>query len=349
MLRTRGPWQKIAGDTDATDDMTIVRAALTVFLVLSLLASPIPAPAQPAGKVARIGVLVTGPPPREHICVQALRRGFADLGYVEGRSHVLEIRWGKGPPEETLPRFGAELVGLGVDVIVSVTSQGLVEAKPAMTSVPVVMAASNYPVERGLIASLSRPGGNITGVATFTGEMIAKRVQLLGEALPGVSRVAVFRLPGDQNDFIVRDLERAAQQLGLKLQVIEVQRPDDFVGAFSAAVRGGARAVMTAQGPFFLQHIREIAGLALKHKLPSFSGEPTAADAGILMTAGASIPASCHRGATFVDRILKGARPADIPVEQPTKFDLEINLKTASALGLSIPPSLVLRADRVIQ
>jgi putative ABC transport system substrate-binding protein len=147
----------------------------------------------------------------------------------------------------------------------------------------------------------------------------------------------------------VRDLERAAQRLDIKLQVIEVQRRDDFAGAFAVAVRGGARAIMTAQGPFFLQHIREIADLAVKHKLPSFSGEPTAADAGILMTAGASIPVSCHRSAVFVHRILRGAKPADLPVEQPTKFDLEINLRTAKALGVTIPPSLVLRADRVIE
>jgi putative tryptophan/tyrosine transport system substrate-binding protein len=143
--------------------------------------------------------------------------------------------------------------------------------------------------------------------------------------------------------------KKSAQRLGLKLQIIEVQKPEDFPAAFGTATRGGAQAIMTAQGPFFHQHIREIADLALKHRLPSFSGEPTASDAGILMTAGASIPASCHRSATFVDRILKGAKPADLPVEQPTKFDLAINLKTAKALGLTIPPSLLLRADQVIE
>jgi putative ABC transport system substrate-binding protein len=141
----------------------------------------------------------------------------------------------------------------------------------------------------------------------------------------------------------------AARRLGLKLQVIEVQSPDDFPGAFQAVVRGRAQAIMTAQGPFFLQHLRQTAELAMKHKLPSFSGEPTAADAGMLMSSGASIPASCHRAAYFVDRILKGAKPADLPVEQSPKFNLEINLKTAKALGLTIPPSLLLRADRVIE
>jgi putative ABC transport system substrate-binding protein len=317
-------------------------------LALSVLTVPLAVEGQPAGKIPRIGLLVIGPPPDEHSCVRALRRGFEDLGYVEGRTHQFEIRWAEGQPEEMLPRFGAELVRLGVDLIVSVTAQGLVEAKQAMAAVPVVMAAASFPVERGLIASLSRPGANITGMATFSTGMFAKRVQLLSEALPGLSRVAVLRLPGDQNDLVVRDLEEGARRLGLRLQVIEVKRPEDFPGAFQAAVRGGAQAIMTAQGPVFLRYSRLTADLALKHKLPSFSGEPGAADAGMLMTHGASIPASCHRAVVFVDRILKGAKPADLPVEQSTKFDLEINLKTARALGLAVPHSLLLRADRVI-
>ena len=265
------------------------------------LAAPIGAGAQQAGKIPRIGVLVSGPPPSEHACVLALRRGLTDLGYMEGRTHVLEARWADGPPEQSLPHFAAELVHLGVNVIVSVTSQGLVEAKRVLAPVPVVMAASIYPVERGIIRSLSHPGGNITGMASFTTGMVEKRMQLLVEAVPLASRVAALRVPGDMNDLVVRDFEKSAQRLGLKLQIIEVQKPEDFPAAFGTATRGGAQAIMTAQGPFFHQHIREIADLALKHRLPSFSGEPTASDAGILMTAGASIPASCHRSATFVD------------------------------------------------
>ncbi len=326
-----------------------IRPALAATLALTLLAAPFASEAQQPGKVPRIGVLMHGPPAGDDACVLALRRGFLDLGYVEGRTHVLEIRWTKERPEENLPRVGTELVKLGVDVIVSATSQGLVEAKPAIASVPVVMAASSYPVERGLIASLSHPGGNITGMATFTSGMFEKRMQLLAETVPGASRVAVLRLPGDLNEFIVRDLEKAARQLGLKLQAIEVQTPEDFPRAFQVAVQGRAQAIMTAQGPFFYQHRRMIADLALKHKLPSFSGEPKAADAGMLMSHGASVPASCHRAAYFVDRILKGAKPADLPVEQSTKFDLEINLKTAKALGLTIPQSLLLRADELIK
>jgi putative ABC transport system substrate-binding protein len=292
---------------------------------------------------------VTGPRPDDHACVIAFRRGLTDLGYADGRTHTLEVRWAEGRPEETLPRFSQELVTRGVDVVVSVTSQGLVEAKSALATVPVVMAASNYPVERGLVQSLNRPGGNITGIATFTSGMVEKRIQLLAEAAPKISRIAVLRLPGDYNDFIVRDLEGAARRLGLKMQVIEVQSSGEFPGAFETAVRGRAQAIMTAQGPFFLQHIRLFAELALKHKLPSFSGEPTAAKAGVLMSAGASISDSCSRAATYVDRILKGAKPADLPLEQSTKLGLEINLRTAKALGLAIPQALLLRADQVIE
>ena len=204
-------------------------------------------------------------------------------------------------------------------------------------------------MERGLVQSLSHPGGNITGIATFTSGTFEKRMQLLAEVVPRASRVAVLRLPGDQNDYIVRDLERSAQRLGLKLQVFEVQRPEEFPAAFETAAHGHAQAIMTAQGPFFLQHLRPFAPLALKQRLPSFSGEPTAANAGVLMSASASISASCYRAATYVDRILKGAKPADLPLEQSTTLGLEINLKTAKALGLTIPQSILLRADQVIE
>ena len=307
--------------------------------------------AQPAGKVARIGVLVSGPPPDEHSCVQAFRRGLADLGYVEGRTHVLDIRWAdKQQPEETFPRFGADLVKLGVDLIVSVTSQGLTEAQDVIKAVPVVMAASSYPIERRLISSLERPGGNITGLATFTLELHAKRLQLLTEALPGLSRVALLRVMGEQSDFILRDMEKTARLLKVKLQVLDVKRAEELPRAFQAAASGGAQAVMTTQSPFFYQSIRLIADLALKHKLPSISGEPNAAEAGILMTHGANrIADGCHRAAWFADRILKGAKPVDLPAEQPTRYELVLNFRTARALGLTLPPSFLVRADRTIE
>ncbi len=329
----------------------IDRRAFISGIAAGLLAVPLAVQAQQSGKVWRIGLLVSGPPPGEHQCVLALRRGLTDLGYVEGRTHLFEIRWTEGRSEDTFPRFGAELVRLGVDLVVSVTSQGLREAKDALAGVPVVMAAGVYPVERGLAASLNRPGANITGMATFTGELFSKRIQILAEAVPGVSRAVVLRIPGDQSDLIVRDLEKGARKLGLNLRVIALkgEGAEDLPAAFQTASRGGAQAVMTTQGPFFYQHRRLIAELALKHKLPSLSGEPLAGEAGTLMTYGASIDDSCHRAATFVDRILKGAKPADLPIEQPTKFELVINLKTAKALGLTIPPSLLQRADQVIE
>jgi putative ABC transport system substrate-binding protein len=308
-----------------------------------------PAFAKAPAKVARVGVLVAGPPPGEHACVAALNEGLTALGYAEGRTHTLEMRWARGRPEDTFPGLGAELAASRVDVMVAVTCQGLKEARAAIASVPVVMAVCAYPVERGLIASLARPGGNLTGLATFTGELFSKRLQVLTEALPGASRIAILRIPGDQGDLVMRDLERSAPKIGVNLQVIEVKQAADLPAAFQTAARSGAQGVMTTQGVFFVQHNRLIADLALKHKLPSFSGEPGAAEAGALLSHGASIVASCRLAATFVDRILQGATPAVLPVEQPTTYPLVINLRTARALGLTLPPSLLLRADRLIE
>jgi len=318
--------------------------------ILAVLAGACVALAQPPGKLARIGVLVTGPP-GEHVCVQAFRRGLADLAYVEGRTHVLELRWAdKSRPEDAFPRLAADLVTLGVDVIVSVTAQGLAEARNTMASRPVVMAASSYAEERRLVSSLARPGGNITGVATFTGELHSKRLELLREALPGLSRVAVLRVPGDQSDTILGHLIKTAQSLGVKLQVIEVKRMEDFAPAFQAATRARAQAVMTTQSPFFYEHIRLIADLALNHQLPSLTGEPMAAEAGIFMTHGANrIADGCHRAAAFVHRILNGAKPGELPLEQPTRYELVVNVRTARALGLALPPSILVRADRTIE
>ena len=297
----------------------------------------------------RVGVMVTGPQPSDHACVAGLRAGMRELGYVDGRNHVLNVMWLEGPPEHTFPQMASDLVKRGADIIVSVASNGLLEAKSALAKTPVVMAVSSYPVERGLIASLSRPGGNITGMATFSGDLYAKRVQLLAEALPGLSRVTIVRVQGDMSDVILRDLEAAAKRYALKLRVAEVKSANDFAGVFQAAASERAQAVMTTQSPFFYQHRRLIAELALKHKLPVFSGEPLAAEAGMLIAHGASIPHSCERAASFVDRILKGARPADLPAEQSTKYELVINLNTARSLGLDLPPSMLLRADKVIE
>jgi ABC-type uncharacterized transport system substrate-binding protein len=212
-----------------------------------------------------------------------------------------------------------------------------------------VLASSFYPIELGVIASLARPGGNVTGVTHFTPELMAKRVQLLKELVPWASRFAVLRLSGRDHDLVVRDMETAARKLGVQLQVIEVVSVEGLSAAFDAAREGGAQGVMTTQAPFFLQNSATIAQLALEHQLPSISGEPNAAEAGALLFYGPSIIEGCQRAAYYVDRILKGAKPADLPVEQPMKFKLVINLKTAKALGITIPPLLLFQADEVIK
>jgi putative ABC transport system substrate-binding protein len=212
-----------------------------------------------------------------------------------------------------------------------------------------VLASSFYPVELGIVASLAHPGGNVTGLTHFTPELMAKRVQLLKDAVPAASRVAVLRLPGRVHDLVVKDMEAAARQLNVRLEVFEVRRVEDLAPAFENAVHGGAAAMMSTQGPFFFENNRRIADLALKHRLPSLSGEPDSAQAGALLFYGPHVTEGCQHAARYVDKILKGAKPADLPIEQPTKFELVINLKTAKALGLTVPQSLLVRADEIIQ
>ena len=311
-----------------------------------ILAAPSTGTAQ-SSKLPRIGVLSLDSPTNA-VCVDAIRRGLEELGYVEGRTHVLETRWAEDRIEQ-LPALASELVRAKVDLIVSASGPAAVVWKDATTSIPVVLASSFYPVESGVIASLARPGGNVTGVTHFTPELMAKRIQLLKEVLPRAVRFALLRLPGRLQDLVVRDMEAAARQHGVQLQVIEVRGADDVGPAFAAAVAGRAQAIMSTQGPLFVHNNVRIAQLALRHRLPSLSGEPNAAADGALLFYGPDLFAGCARAARYVDRILKGARPADLPVEQPTKFDLVINLRTAQALGVTIPSALLLRADLVIR
>jgi putative ABC transport system substrate-binding protein len=323
-------------------------ACLGALAVVGILVIAATATAQPGARIPRIGVL-SGSSADKDLCLQRFRQGLSELDYVEGKTHVLEVRRSEGR-QEPIPRLAAELVGLKVDVIVSFTSEAHLSVKQATATIPVVMALSTYPVELGLVASLARPGGNITGLATFTPELMAKRVQILKEAVPTVTRVAVIREPGHRNDLIVRDYQTAAQKLGIALRIFEVRRLEDFAGAFQAAVRDRAQAVLSTQGPFFGLHGTQIAELALKHRLPSLSGEvPLGPEAGILLSYGPSPSHDCQRAASYVDRILKGAKPAELPVEQPTKIESIINLKTARALDLTIPPSLLIRATRIIE
>jgi len=217
-------------------------------------------------------------------------------------------------------------------------------------SVPVVVAAGSLLVEIGLVNSLARPGGNITGVSLFSSDLMEKRLQLLSETVPGLKRVAVLtRFVGPNTRHFLNALEDGARRKGVTLQLLEVAQEADLHTAFQNAARANAQAVMTTQGPFFAQHRQQIAELALRYRLPSFSGESGAAEVGTLLTQGPSIPESCRHAATFVDRILKGAKPADLPVEHPLRYPLVVNLKTARTLGLTIPPAVLLRADQVIQ
>ncbi|HEY7007028.1 MAG TPA: ABC transporter substrate-binding protein [Sphingomicrobium sp.] len=298
-------------------------------------------------KIPKIGILSLDFPDNPS-CIDRVRHGLDGLGYVEGRTHLLELRWAKDRLD-LIPNLSADLVRLNVDVIVSASAPAAAAVKEATTAIPIVLASSFYPVEAGIIKSLAHPGGNVTGVTHFTPELMAKRVQLVKELLPRATRFAVFRASGRLQDLIVNDMDIAARRLGAKLQAIEVRGADDLSAAFDTAVSGRAQALMTTQGPFFWRLRAEFAQLALRHRLPMLSGEPTAAESGAMLFYGPDVLEGCERAARYVDRILKGAKPADLPVEQPTKIDLVINIKTAKALGVRVPQSLLLRADRIIE
>ena len=315
-------------------------------LVLALALAPLVAEAQPAEKLARIGYLSLG---TAADTPRALLQGLRELGYVEGQNLVIEYRYAEGKAER-LPDLAAELVSLKVDVIVAGGTPPPLAAKRATTTIPIVMTSAGDPVGSGLVASLAKPGGNVTGLSTFTRDLAAKRLQLLKEVVPLVSRVAV--LWNAANPYAVlnmRETEAAARTLGLQVQSVEVRGPDDIETGFSTAIRWRAGAFIVVDDPFTYLHRTRIADLAARNQLPAMYGFRQYAEAGGLMAFGTSLADLSRRAATYVDKILKGAKPADLPVEQPTKFELVINAKTAKALKLTIPPSVLLRADQVIE
>jgi putative ABC transport system substrate-binding protein len=318
-------------------------------LTLSLLAMPFAARAQPAGKLPRIGVLEPGIPPGEPAGgVQKFRQGLRDLGYIEGQTMALEIRWAENQPER-YPALAADLVQLSVDIIVAGDTAAALAAQHATSTIPIV-ALSFDPVRDGLVASLARPGGNITGLSIMVPELNGKRLELLTEAVPGLTRVALLLDAGPPNWHAqLHDHEAVARGLGVQLLPLEVRGPDEFVGAFQAAAQGHAQALLMVQSPLFKTHRARLAELALASRLPTMAGEVGYAQAGGLMNYGPNIPEIWHRAATYVHKILHGAQPADLPVEQPTTFKLVLNLKTAKALGMTMPPSLLLLADEVLQ
>ena len=324
---------------------------LAVVLTIGLLAVPLAAEAQPAGKrVPRIGYLDGGSLSANSVRIEAFRQGLRELGYVEGQNIAIEWRSAEGKADQ-LPGLAAELVRLKVDAIVTGGAGATRPAKEATSTIPIVMAQDSDPVESGFVTSLSRPGGNITGLSTLHPEISVKRLEILKEVLPRLSRVAFFGTSTwAGNAHGLRETEMAARTLAVNLQYLDVSRPKDFEIAFQAARKGQAEAVvMVVWGPLLNPRRKEIAELATKSRLPTIYRERQHVEAGGLMAYGPDIPDLFRRAAIYVDKILKGAKPADLPVEQPTKFELVINLKTAKALGLTIPQTLLLRADEVIQ
>ena len=319
---------------------------LSIFLFATLILAWVNvAEAQQAGKVYRIGVLGDAP----SSFWEAFRQGLQEIGYVEGKNLVIEYRWGQGKYER-LPDLAVELVRLKVDIIVASGFTAIRSAKQATSTIPIVMVIGSDPFARGLIVSLARPGGNLTGVASIVVELNAKRLELLKETFPEVSLVAVLA-NATSSAFLTatQEVEAAARSLKLPLQLLKVRGPDDFESAFEAAANRRAGALIVLPSTMFFSHPRRLADLALKSRLPTISADVKYAEAGGLIAYGPSFSHLYHRAATYVDKILKGAKPADFPVEQPVKFELVVNLKTAKALGLTIPPSILFRADKVIK
>jgi len=300
---------------------------------------------QPAGKVYRIGFLSQGPPPKENF--EALQQGLRERGYVEGRNLVWEFRSTDGSLDQ-LPQFAEELVRLKVDVIVTRSSSGATAAKRATTVIPIVFISVYAPVEIGLVPSLGHPGGNITGVAINVGDMLAKRVQLLKELVPTLKRVAMLsHPPHPTNAMQLQGAMAAARTLGVQLEEVPVRGPDDFASVLKALRR--IDGVLNADNPLFFTHRARLVDAVAGSRLPAIYPARVYVEAGGLMSYGPNLPDLWSRAAAYVDKILKGAKPGDLPVEQPTTFELVINNRTAKAIGLTIPPLLVLRADQILE
>ena len=323
---------------------------LTVTLTICTLAAPLTTGAQPSAKIPRIGVLQVGTSGSAAHFLEAFKLGMRDRGYVEGRDVVFEHRFGEAKPER-LSEAAAELVRLKVDVLVTSTDQAIAAVKQQTQTIPIVMANSTDPVGTGFVASLARPGGNITGNSSMSSELSGKRLELLREVVPGLSRVAILWNPDIRGAVLdYKETENAARSLRLQLQSVEVGRADDLDRAFTAMTTGRAEAlIVPAPNPVAFANRGQIARLAQRNRLPSMYVFRDFADAGGLMAYGPNAADLWRRAATYVDKILKGARPGDLPVEQPSKFDLVINLKTSKMLGLTIPVSFLRRADHVIQ
>jgi len=323
--------------------------ALAVILTVGLALVPLAAEAQQAGKVYRIGVLETMSATLNTANLNAFRQGLRELGYVEGRDFVIEYRSADGRPE-SFPGLATELVRLKVDLIVTRGTPAALAAEKATESIPIVMATSADPAGFGIVSSLARPGGNVTGLSTIAVELAGKRLELLKEAVPRIARIALIaNMSSPASGSQWRQIEVAARSLGLEPQLLDVRTPEAFARAFDTAIKQRADAVQVANDTLTQTNLRRIVDLSAKHRLPSIFASREFVDAGGLMAYGPNFTDLYRRAATYVDKILKGAKPGDLPIEQPTKFELVINLKTAKALGLTIPQTLLLRADQVIE
>ncbi len=324
------------------------RRKLLLALGAAALASPLSPLAQPAAKVWRIGFLGTATAAGYVKEVEAIRAGLRDLGYIEGKNIVIEFRWGENNPER-LKAMAEELVALKVDVIITHANIGTRAAGQATKTIPIVTADGNDPVAAGLVASLARPGGNITGSTGFQTELAAKRLELLKDTLPRIKHVAVlFTVGSPTHNAIFREMQAAAKQTKVELHPFEVKGAEDLPAAFTAMARKRVEAAAIDEIPLLNSNAGVIGALAVTHRLPSI-GLTTFADAGGLLGYGANRPLLWARAGSFVDKILKGTKPRDIPIERATRFELIINLKTAKTLGIKIPQQVLQRADRVIE
>jgi len=321
----------------------IVRLTLGVLL----LALSFPAAAQQPAKIPRIGIL--NPTSSSFFLprVEAFRQRLRELGYVEGKNILIEYRYAEGKFER-LTDLAAELVQLKVDVIVT-AGPGVLAAKKASTTIPIVFGAASDPVGAGIVSSLARPGGNITGLSNIAQDLDGKRLELLKEAFPKVARVASLRQSVRGGNPYLTEMEAAAKALGVKLLPLEVRSLDDFESAFAQAKREGAQALITNSGPLINTQQRQVLDFAAKNRLPAMYHSPEFVEAGGLMSYAPNYADLFRRAADFVDKILKGAKPADLPVEQPARFEFVINLKTAKQIGVTIPPNVLARADKVIK
>jgi putative tryptophan/tyrosine transport system substrate-binding protein len=314
-----------------------------------LFALCVPAAAQQPTKVPRIGYLTAGSLSAISACIEAFRQGLRELGYIEGKNIVIEWRYGEGK-RDRVPPFAAELVRLKVDVIITAGPGATLAAKEATVMIPIVMTQDPDPVANGFVTSLARPGGNITGLSTLAPELSGKQLELLKETVPRLSRVAVLgssTTPGNAQS--LKETELAAGALTVQLQYLDVLGPKDIEAAFRAAGKGPADSVLVLAGSVFNSHRIQMAELAVKNRLPAIYFRSEFVEDGGLMSYATDITDLDRRAATYVDKILKGAKPAELPVEQPKKFEFIVNLKAAKQIGLTIPPNVLVRADRVIK